>query len=66
MTNPDTFLVKIPEGIMIRDPESGRVAVTGEEYSRTGFWGRRLAAGEVQELAPEPERAALPAAGPQP
>jgi hypothetical protein len=66
MANPETFLVKIPPGVMLRDPESGRVAVTGEEYPRTGFWGRRLAAGEVEELAAEPERAALPAAGPQP
>jgi hypothetical protein len=60
MSDPTTVRVRIPEGVAIRDPITGRVAATGDVYPRAGFWNRRLAAGEVTELAPDSEE---PAAG---
>lgn len=59
-----SFVLDVPEGIQIRDPETGRVAQTGESVPRAGFWGRRLAAGDVRELQ-EP-RARSPVAAPPP
>jgi Protein of unknown function (DUF2635) len=62
VTQRASFVVRIPDGIILRDPQTGRVAATGEEYPRDGFWSRRLAAGEVFELEPTIEPQAAPTA----
>ena len=45
-----SFVLDVPDGVLIRDPQTGRIAQTGESVPRAGFWGRRLAAGDVREL----------------
>ncbi len=57
MNTSPSFRVKIPAGVLLRDPESGRIVTTGESVPRDNFWARRLAAGEVTELEDEPEAA---------
>ena len=60
---PGTFRLRLPPGIMIRDPETGRLAEDGLTYPRTTFWTRLLASGEVgEQTEPEDDHAAAPAA----
>lgn len=60
---PGTFIVQIPDGVQIRDPETKQIVKSGTEVPRNEFWNRRLYFNEVTEQAATP--AAAPAIEPQ-
>jgi hypothetical protein len=47
------FVLSLRPGVLIRDPETGRLATDGEELPRNSFWSRLLADGDVEEDTPE-------------
>ena len=44
--------LKPKEGLTIRKPDGGKLAAEGEQVSRTSFWLKRLADGDVVNVKP--------------
>lgn len=56
LPTPDTFVVEIPQGVLIREPRKGQLVKTGDVCPRTLFWNRLLASGQVKERVEPPAK----------
>jgi hypothetical protein len=47
--SPGFFVLRLPPGVLVRDPQTGRIVTDREELPRNSFWQRLLADGQVEE-----------------
>lgn len=52
MIHPNSFVLELPTGVQIRDPETARMVQSGETFPRSNFWNRLLESGQVREAKP--------------